>query len=259
MNNMSMSNSNATKTDDTNSNISVCMKTMSTSDSCKDGASESNNDDVCEVVGKLTSMKTDDEVSALSICAKCGKEGDNLKSCAACKLVKYCNRECQIAHRPQHKKVCRKRVAELHDAKLFKQPPPAEDCPICFERLPTLDPTGKKYMACCGKVICSGCIHAPVYADQGNIGDIDKQNECPFCRTLAHKSNEECLKRLKKRVEAGDAISIYNVGGYHREGINGYPVDYTKALELWHQAGELGYANAYRYWLCLSIWRRSES
>jgi len=63
------------------------------------------------------------------ICANCGKEGGNLKSCTACNLVKYCNRECQIAHRSMHKKECRKRAAEVHDEKLFKQPPPPEDCP----------------------------------------------------------------------------------------------------------------------------------
>ena len=94
-------------------------------------------------------------------CAKCGKGEEaginNLKACTACKLVKYCNRDCQIAHRPQHKKACKKRAAELYEEKLFKQPP-AEDCPICMIRLPMI--TGWTYMPCCGKVICSGCIHA---------------------------------------------------------------------------------------------------
>jgi len=124
-----------------------------------------------------TATNEDNEVS---VCANCGKEGDNLKSCTACKMVKYCNRDCQIAHRPQHKKACKKRVAELHDEKLFKQPPPLEDCPICFVRLPCLNPTGKKYSTCCGKIICSGCIHAPVFDHQGNKVDNQK---CPFCRT----------------------------------------------------------------------------
>ena len=57
--------------------------------------------------------------STLILCANCGKgeecSGDLLKSCTACKMVKYCNRDCQIAHRPQHKKACKKRAAELHD------------------------------------------------------------------------------------------------------------------------------------------------
>jgi len=51
-----------------------------------------------------------------STCANYGKgeeESNNLKSCVACKMVKYCNRDCQIAHRPMHKKACKKRAAEL--------------------------------------------------------------------------------------------------------------------------------------------------
>ena len=50
----------------------------------------------------------------VTTCSACGKEGgDSLKACMACKMVKYCNRDCQIAHRPQHKKACKKRAAEL--------------------------------------------------------------------------------------------------------------------------------------------------
>ena len=111
-------------------------------------------------------MSTDNKVDMPpDLCANCGKgeEGsDNLKACTACKLVKYCNRECQIAHRPQHKKKCHRRAAELYDEALFKQPPSEYgDCPICFLRLPTLG-TGRRYMACCGKMICSGCNYAPL-------------------------------------------------------------------------------------------------
>ena len=98
------------------------------------------------------------------ICASCGKgeeESVSLKNCVACKMVKYCGRDCQKAHRSQHKKECRKRAAELHEEALFKQPPINEDCPICFLRLPSMD-TGWKYMSCCGKMLCSGCIHAGV-------------------------------------------------------------------------------------------------
>ena len=67
-------------------------------------------------------------------CANCGKgeecSGD-LKACTACKMVKYCNRDCQISHRSQHKKECKKRAAELYDEKLFKETEP-EECPICM-------------------------------------------------------------------------------------------------------------------------------
>jgi len=188
-------------------------------------------------------MSTVDEDYEVSICANCGKgeeESDKLKACMACKMVKYCSRECQIAHRPKHKKECRKRAAELHDEKLFKQPPPGEDCAICFLRLPSLH-TGIKYQPCCGKMICSGCILAPVYDDQGNV----VENKCPFCRTLYHTSDEEMVEREKKRVEAGDSQAMYNIGCDYRDEKNGYTQNYTKALELFHRAAELGHSKAY--------------
>ena len=56
--------------------------------------------------------------NSTSVCANCGKGEESnvdLKACSACQLVKYCNRECQLAHRPQHKKECKKRAAELHE------------------------------------------------------------------------------------------------------------------------------------------------
>ena len=78
--------------------------------------------------------KNDYDVSD-DLCANCSKseEGSgSLKTCVACKIVKYCNRECQIAHRPQHKKECKERAKELHDEELFKQPlSEYGDCPIC--------------------------------------------------------------------------------------------------------------------------------
>ncbi len=53
------------------------------------------------------------------ICASCGKgDGDDVKlKICACKLVKYCCVECQKNHRPKHKRECRKRLAEIREAK----------------------------------------------------------------------------------------------------------------------------------------------
>ena len=179
-----------------------------------------------------------------NVCANCGKgeeSTNSLKVCTACKLVKYCNRECQIAHRLQHKKECKKRAAELHDEALFKQPPPEEDCPICMIRLPMLR-TGSKYMSCCGKEICCGCIFAPVYDHEGN--EVDEES-CPFCRSPPSFSDQDTLKRVQKRVKAGDAEAIFSLGQFYNQGLYGLPQDYEKALELWHRAGELGSAAAY--------------
>ena len=185
----------------------------------------------------------DKEDIALSVCANCGKEGsgDNMNTCNKCKMVKYCNAACKKKHRSKHKKACERRVAELHDIELFKQPPPDEDCPICFLLLPTMQ-KGRIYKSCCGKLICSGCVYAPVYDNQGNEVDNKK---CPFCRIPCHTSGEEMIERYEKRMEAGDPIGIGKLGSYYVNGTNGYPQDYTKALELWHRAAELGYSVAY--------------
>ena len=178
----------------------------------------------------------------LSMCANCGKgeeESGHLKKCGACEMVKYCNAECQKAHRPQHKKECRKRAAKLHDEALFKQPPtPLEDCPICFLHMPSMI-TGYAYNSCCGKIICCGCGYAGAKME-GNVGQL-----CPFCRTPAPFSSEKAVKRFKKRAELGDAMAIYNIGCCYSDGSNGLPQDHTKALELWRRAGELGHAGAY--------------
>ena len=92
---------------------------------------------------------------------------------------------------------------------LFKQPPPNKDCPICLLRLPTLA-SGSVYNSCCGKIICCGCRHAPVY---DNLGNEINEKKCPFCRTPAWRSHdEESNERLLKRVELDDAEAIFTVG-----------------------------------------------
>ena len=120
-------------------------------------------------------------------CAECGVAGGaSLKSCKSCMLVRYCNANCQRNHWPEHKKLCKLRAAELHDVALFKDPPPKEDCPICFLPMPmkmlscmSLPPATTTSVpiydfanadedddimgmdmedySCCGKSICGGC------------------------------------------------------------------------------------------------------
>jgi hypothetical protein len=134
-------------------------------------------------------------------CAECGEEGGaSLKTCKACMLVKYCNAECQKKHWPTHKIACKLRAAELRDEALFKDPPPKEDCPICFLPMPknliccislppatilsvpifdfaiaNVDLTDKEtahFYSCCGKSVCGGCVYS--FCKSGNIG------RCPF-------------------------------------------------------------------------------
>ena len=127
---------------------------------------------------------------------------------------------------------------KISDEELFKEPP-VEDCPICFMRMP-VHHTGRVYKTCCGKTICSGCVCAPVYDDQGN----QVEDNCPFCRAI-EPTEEEMVETKRKRVEANDPIAIFNHGVYYRDGINGFPQDMNKALEMFHKAGELGYAEAH--------------
>jgi len=205
------------------------------------GVNISDNGSIC---GSCTDNSTE-------ICANCGK-GGALNTCNKCKQVKYCNAVCKKVHKKKHKKDCEeyvRRVAELHeeesrraaelrDIELFKQPPPPEEeCPICFQRLPLLG-SGKKYKSCCGKYVCNGCSYA-----HSNIDPIKQL--CPFCGIPAAKSNEENIKRLKKRVEVNDGEAIHNLGSYYSQGIYNLPQDHAKALKLWYQAAELGSAPAY--------------
>ena len=82
---------------------------------------------------------------------------------------------------------------------------------------------------------------SPRYDNLGNKVDNQK---CPFCRTAYPKTEKEQIERLKKRLQANDALAIYNLGVCYSKGLRGYPQDSGKALELWHQAGDVGYARA---------------
>jgi hypothetical protein len=65
--------------------------------------------------------------------------------CKSCMLVKYCNANCQKKHWATQKKECKLRAAELRDEALFKDPPPKEDCPICFVPMPA-------HLICCASL-----------------------------------------------------------------------------------------------------------
>ena len=167
-------------------------------------------------------------------CAACGKGGDGLKKCTACELVKYCGVDCQRAHRPKHKKACRRRAAELHDEALFRMPPSWEECPICFLELP-FGASLQTYKSCCGKILCRGC--SLVSAEQSD------NDPCPFCRKPATRSNEERRKRLDRRIESNDPDAMAVLGIDYLPGtmgILGLQQDIDKALELLHRAAELG-------------------
>ena len=184
-------------------------------------------------------MSEKDE-SDMMCCASCGAaEADHIKlmKCTACHLVKYCSVKCQKEHRPQHKRACKKRAAELRDELLFKQPDSSHwgDCPICCLPL-SVDESNSTMMPCCSKLICDGCD----YADQMRETGGKRQSKCPFCRHPTPKSQEEAERIQKKRIEVNDPVAMCLVGG-KRDGEG----DYDGAIEYYTRAAGLGDAGAH--------------
>ena len=173
-----------------------------------------------------------------NICANCGKGEENcskLQKCGACLSVKYCSRECQATHRPQHKQDCKKRAAELCDEKLFKEVEP-EDCPLCMLPIPYESGTAT-FKSCCGKIICNGCIHAMVMSE-------GEGQSCAFCRTPPVMSTDDEIERAKKLMYKDNGEAFNFLAGLHDQGI-GFLQDSKKACEMWLKAGELGSAKGY--------------
>ena len=186
--------------------------------------------------------------------------------CKLCMAVKYCNAACQRNHWLTHKKQCKQRAAELRDEALFKDPPPKEDCPICFLPMPitiiscaSLPPATitsvpiydyaeaneelaimgtAEYYPCCGKSICGGCMHS--FRESG------KNGKCPFCNSdRGGKTDRELVAEMLKRVAANDAGAIYMLAGYYYQGRLGLQQDRTKAMELYVRAAKLGFSKAH--------------
>jgi tetratricopeptide (TPR) repeat protein len=199
-------------------------------------------------------------------CAECGADGGiRLKICKSCMSVKYCNAICQKNHWPKHKKECKLRAAELRDEALFKDPPPKEDCPICFLPIPeklincvSLRPATRSsvpiqdfadehvelaqremetYYPCCGKSACGGCLHS--FYMSGNM-------KCPFCNADGDsKTEEERVQEMMRRVEANDPASICMLATHYHLGRAGFQQDHAKAIELYARAAELGFSKAH--------------
>jgi len=176
----------------------------------------------------------------LCCCASCGKaEVDDvkLKICTACRLVKYCSVDCQKNHRPQHKKACKKRAAELRDDKLFTQPDESHlgECPICCLPL-SLDLSKSIMTTCCCKMICKGCD----YANQKRENDQGLEHRCAFCREILPETDEEGHQNFMKRIKANDPVAICQKGcNCHDEG------DFEGAFEYLTKAAELGEPEAH--------------
>ncbi len=175
------------------------------------------------------------------VCASCGVtavDDVTLKKCA-CNLVKYCSIECQKEHRPQHKKACKKRLAEIRDDDLFEQPDSSHmgECPICCLPM-SIDLSKSRMMSCCCKIICYGCD----YANYMRENEQGLEHRCAFCREPEAKSEDEHVKRRMKRVKKyNDPVAMSQMGARNRmEG-----GDYETALKYFTKAAELGDTQAH--------------
>jgi hypothetical protein len=146
------------------------------------------------------------------VCASCGitaRDDVTLKICTACKLVKYCSVDCQKNHRPHHKRGCKKRVAEIRDDRLFKQPEESHlgECPICCLPL-SLDENKFSVYSCCCNRICNGC----AYANQKREIEQGLETRCPHCREPLPETEEEAQQNTMKRAKANDPVAMLQRG-----------------------------------------------
>ena len=176
-----------------------------------------------------SSSKINADITSDKNCGLCGW-GQTSKMCTSCEQkVEQANAD---------------DILESRDDKLFEEPPPKEDCPICMQPMPfAIGECGveKVYMACCGKIVCLGCMAAA----QDEMIKGNMKQWCAFCRVPHPKTKKEHLKRLKKRMKLNDAEAFYVLGNAYRDGSLGLPKDWKKALQLWKRAAELGSARAH--------------
>ena len=170
---------------------------------------------------------------AADVCASRGiaqVDEIKLKTCTACELVRYCSVECQKNHWPHHKRACKKRMAELRDEILFRQPESRNlgDCPICCLPLP-IDTKKSGLMGCCSKMICNGCHHANQIRQLGLL--IPQEPSCAFCREPLPTTKEGFDAMVMKRIEKNDPVAMRCMGGMRRD--DGH---YKSAFKYWTKA-----------------------
>ena len=128
-------------------------------------------------------------------CASCGKaEVDDIKlmDCDGCDLVKYCSDECKEGHRPEHEESCKKRVADLREELLFRQPEGSYlgDCPICY--LPhSLDLDKSELNTCCSKLSAKDANTLTLHAD--GMGGI-------FIPLILHAHSVDALHQKHRKI-----------------------------------------------------------
>ena len=132
-------------------------------------------------------------------CDYCGKSQFCMKQCARCKLVRYCDRNCQLHKWPEHKLTCQKQ----QDMKRHfdTRDPEGEECSICLE--PILSESNCNFQLKCGHWYHTDCVRKLLEHDEGVYA------KCPNCRkplpSLTNLGNA-----LHAQGDFAGAIEAYN-------------------------------------------------
>lgn len=130
--------------------------------------------------------------------------------------------------------------------------PPRDDCPICLLPLPldeTLDRAETCYWSCCGTTICNGCILDQIKVDiKHGLSSSSICRRCPFCRKDDSQYDEdnpaEVLEREMKLANAGRHRSLWRVGGFYFDGVQGLKQDKVVGIKWMRRAAEAGSSGA---------------
>ena len=142
-----------------------------------------------------------------------------------CKMARYCNSNCQKAHRLDHKKECKKRAAELHHEEALysynlHQKWWVSNMYIWYLYHHVQEEKSIKHAAV---KLC--VVGVPMYATILWVIKMALMIYCPFCRKLHHTKLRKIYnnKRLMKRMWVSQWCynALYNLGCLYDTGEEG--------------------------------------
>lgn len=129
--------------------------------------------------------------------------------------------------------------AETADIDLFAPIPEREECPLCMILLP-IDELEIRFVVCCGKSICLGCLYKHMQTETKKGVPKGKQ-KCAFC---CQPTPKNFIKPTKKLMKRDNRYAYMDMALRHKLG-DGVIQSETKALVMYIRAAELGHCDAY--------------
>jgi len=118
---------------------------------------------------------------------------------------------------------------ETKDIDIFAPIPEREECPICLLPLPINEM--KRFMTCCGKLICRGCCIKHAVADVKK-GKPFQDHKCAFCRQPPIQTSKNSIKALKKLLKNNNSRALMKMSTHYKRGELGVMQSNTKSLEM---------------------------